>query len=304
MESLPRSPRHEALATRIAKWTGNETYATTALPGLTFHRWPHPTAPASYILSPNICLIGQGAKRVCLGDKSYQYDAQHFLLSALDLPVIAQITEASNEQPYLGLTLNVDLKILSQLMVDASLPAPKNLATPTGLSVSPLNDHLANAVVRLLDLLDHPEDIPVLAPLIQKEICYRLLMGDQGPRLRQMVTAGSQSQDISRAINWLRQHFDQPVQINDLADLVSMSRSTFHEHFRALTTMTPLQFQKRLRLNEARRLMLMEDQDAANAAFNVGYESPSQFNREYKRMFGAPPLRDINQLRQLTAAGH
>lgn len=287
------------LAQRIARWATTPHNTQTAVTDLIFHRWTQPTDPMSYMLSTNICLIGQGAKRVMLGDEMYLYDSQHFLLSSLDLPVVAQITDASPQKPYLGMTLHLDLKVLSQLMVDSELPPPKVRPNCKGVSVSPLDPALANAIYRLIDLLDTPEDIPVMAPLIQREICYRLLMGEQGPRLRQMVTAGSHSQSIAKAINWLKESFAQSFQVADLAELVGMSTSTFHEHFRALTAMTPLQFQKKLRLNEARRLMLTEDQDAANAAFMVGYESPSQFNREYKRMFGAPPLRDIKQLRQL-----
>ncbi len=156
---------------------------------------------------------------------------------------------------------------------------------------------------RLIDLLDEPRDIPILAPIIQREIFYRLLVGDQGTRLRQMASVGSQSQQIARAIDWLKGNFSQPLRIDDLATQVNMSTSTFHHHFRTLTAMSPLQYQKWLRLTEARRLMLTENHDAATAAYQVGYESPSQFSREYGRLFGDSPLRDIMNLRQMTANG-
>ena len=170
------------------------------------------------------------------------------------------------------------------------------------MAVSEVSLPLLNAFQRLIDLLDQPEDIPILAPLIQREILYRLLMGEQGPRLRQMGAAGSQSHQIARAIDWLKANFSQPLRVDDLAAHARMSTSAFHHHFRALTAMSPLQFQKWLRLHEARRLMLTEHLDAATAAFQVGYESPSQFSREYNRLFGAPPLRDITSLRQLAVA--
>jgi transcriptional regulator GlxA family with amidase domain len=161
---------------------------------------------------------------------------------------------------------------------------------------------LLNAFLRLIDLLDDEQDIPILAPVIQREIIYRLLVGDQGTRLRQIAAAGSQSQQIARAIEWLKNNFTQPLSIDDLAEKASMSNSTFHHHFRSMTALSPLQYQKHLRLQEARRLMLAERMDAANAAFQVGYESPSQFSREYNRQFGAPPLRDISKLRQMSVA--
>ncbi len=291
------------LVQRIERRALSEHNTTTAYQPLTLHRWTHPTDPISYMLSPNICLIGQGVKRVMLGDEIYIYDAQHFLLSSLDLPVTAEIMEASEEKPYLGLTLNLNLNLLSQLMMDSNLPAPERKLACQGVSVSPLEPDLLGAIYRLMDLLETPEDLPIMAPLIEKEICYRLLRGVQGPRLRQMVTHGSQSHSIARAVQWLKQSYRESFKVSDLAHRVGMSDSAFYAHFRELTTMTPLQFQKKLRLEEARRLMLTQDQDAASASFMVGYESPSQFNREYKRLFGMPPLKDIKQLRQFSEAG-
>ena len=248
---------------------------------------------------PSICLIAQGAKRVLLGDDTYVYDAHHFLITSVDLPTVWQIIEASREKPCLGLRLKLDQREISQLMVDSNLPLPRAQQSSRGMATGEVTLPLLTAFQRLIDLLAEPKDIPILAPIIQREISYRLLVGDQGARLRQMASAGSQSHQIARAIDWLKGNFTQPLRIDDLATQVNMSTSTFHHHFRALTAMSPLQYQKRLRLNEARRLMLTERLDATTAAFQVGYESPSQFSREYNRLFGAPPLRDITNLRQL-----
>ena len=261
-----------------------------------------PTQTTSYMHEPSICLIAQGAKRVLLGEETYAYDAQHFLLASVDLPIVAQITEASPETPYLGLKLKLDPREIAQLMADSSLPPPRAQQESRGMAVGELSESLLCTFLRLLDLLDEPENIPILAPLIQREILYRLLVGEQGPRLRQIGAAGCRSHQIARAIDWLKANFSQPLRIDDLATRVRMSTSAFHHHFRALTAMSPLQYQKWLRLHEARKLMLTEQLDAANAAFQVGYESPSQFSREYSRLFGAPPLRDIKSLQQVAAS--
>ena len=289
---------HTTLAERIARWFAAGQPAI-AIPGLALRRAEAPSAPVSSTLAPSLCVIAQGAKRVVLGDEVYVYDAHHFLLTAVDLPVMAQVLEASPEQPYLGLILQLDLRVVAQLLVDSHLPPPRMPSHRRGIAVSPVSLSLLNAFGRLLDLLDAPDDIPILAPLIQREILYRLLVGEQGPRLRQMATAGSQSHQIARAIDWLKTHYSQTLRVDDLAEFAQMSTSAFHHHFRALTSMSPLQFQKWLRLHEARRLMLTECMDAANAAFQVGYESASQFSREYSRLFGAPPLRDITSLRRV-----
>lgn len=289
------------LATRIARWTGENNRLATAIPSLTLHRWETPTEPTSNILPASLCLIAQGSKRVILGEDVYVYDANHFLITSVGLPVVAQIIEASRERPYLGLALELDLRTIAQLMIDSSLPLLRTLQPGRGMAVGELPLPLINAFQRLLDLLDEPGDIPALAPLIQREIFYRLLVGPQGPRLRQIVTAGSHSHQIARAIDWLKDNFKEPLRVDDLAAYSGMSTSSFHHHFRSLTAMSPLQFQKRLRLNEARQLMLTERLDAATVSFQVGYESPSQFSREYSRLFGAPPLRDVANLRQTPA---
>ncbi len=248
---------------------------------------------------PIICIIAQGAKRVVLGDDTYVFDPHHFLITSVDLPTVVQIIKASREKPYPSLRMKLDQGEISHLLVDSNLPPLRTQESTRGMAIGEVTLPLLAAFQRLIDLLDEPDGIAILAPIIKREIFYRLLVGDQGARLRQMASAGSQSHQIARAINWLMGNFTRPLRIDDLATQVNMSPSTFHHHFRALTAMSPLQYQKWLRLNEARRLRLTERLDAATAAFQVGYESPSQFSREYRRFFGEPPLRDITHLRQM-----
>jgi AraC-like DNA-binding protein len=291
----------ETLGKSIARWADKPDRIETEIPGLILFRRDEPTPPVSGMYEPSICLIAQGAKRVLLGDDTFVYDARHFLLTSVHLPTVVQITDASRERPCLGLMLKLDQRVMSQLMVDSNLPPPRTQQSSRGMATGEVTLPLLAVFQRLIDLLDEPVDIPILAPIIQREITYRLLVGDQGARLRQIASAGSQSQQIGRAIDWLQGNFTRPLRIDELAIQVNMSTSTFHHHFRALTAMSPLQYQKSLRLSEARRLMLTERLDAATAAFQVGYESPSQFSREYSRLFGAPPLRDITNLRQMAA---
>lgn len=291
----------EALGKSIARWTDKGDQPVTAIPGLSLYRRYEPTQPTSIMYEPRICMIAQGAKRVLLGDDTFVYDEHHFLIASVDLPTVVQIIKASREKPYLGLVLKLDQREMSQLMADSNLPPPRSQQSSRGMAIGEVTLPLLNGFQRLIDLLAEPKDIPILAPIIQREIVYRLLVGDQGARLRQIASAGSQSQQIARAIDWLKDNFTRSLRIDDLATQVNMSTSTFHHHFRALTAMSPLQYQKWLRLNEARRSMLTDHLDAATAAFQVGYESPSQFSREYGRLFGAPPLRDITNLRQMVA---
>ena len=292
----------KALAERIDVWTSANKGPETAIPTLLLRRWETPTMPISYMHEPSVCLIAQGAKRVLLGEDTYAYDAHHYLITSVDLPVVAQITEASREKPYLGITLKLDQREIAQLMVDSSLPLPRVAQVDRGMVVSEVSLPLLNAFRRLLDLLDKPEDIPILGPLVHREIIYRLLVGDQGLRLRQIGAAGSKGHQVAHAIDWMKGNFNQPLRVEDLAAQVHMSTSSFHNHFRSMTSMSPLQYQKWLRLHEARRLMLTERLDAATASFQVGYESPSQFSREYSRLFGAPPLRDIKSLNHTAVA--
>ena len=291
-----------ALGTSIARWTEQGDQPMTAIPGVSLSRRDAPTQPTSHMYEPIMCVIAQGAKRVLLGDDTYVFDAHHFLITSLDLPTVVQIIQASREKPYLSLRLQLDQREMAQLMVDSHLPPPRVQHSSRGMATGAVTVPLLSACHRLLDLLTTPQDIPILAPLIQREILYRLLVGEQGARLRQITSAGSQSHQIAQAITWLKQHYTRSLRIEDLAAHAHMSPSTFHQHFRALTAMSPLQYQKWLRLNEARRLMLTERLDAATAAFEVGYESPSQFSREYRRVFGVPPLRDITSLRSMAGS--
>ena len=288
-----------ALGARIARWTEDEESFETAVPGLGLFRRTAPSEPTTGMYEPSICLVAQGAKRVLLGEDTFVYDPHHYLITSVHLPTVVQIIEASPEKPYLGLRLKLDLREISQLMADSHLPPQRAQQSSRGMATGAVTLPLLTAFQRLLDLLAEEQDIAILAPVIQREILYRLLTGDQGERLRQIAVAGSQSQQIAKAIDWLKGNFTQPLRIDDLAARVRMSSSTFHHHFRSMTALSPLQYQKQLRLQEARRLMLAERLDAATVAFQVGYESPSQFSREYNRLFGAPPLRDISGLRQM-----
>lgn len=287
----------------IARWTDGEERIDTAIPGLSLFKRFAPTEPMSGMYEPGICVIAQGEKRVLLGNETYVYDANHYLITAVHLPTLAEVTSASQEKPYLGLRLKFNLHELSQLMSDSKLPPPRVQQSPRGIATGGITLPLLSCFNRLLDLLEEEQDIPILAPVMIREITYRLLTGEQGKRLRQISAVFSQGRQIAQIIDWLKDNYTEPIRIDDLAKQVNMSISTFHHHFKSLTAMTPLQFQKNLRLNEARRLMLASPTDAATAAFQVGYESASQFNREYSRMFGAPPLRDIKKLRESPIEG-
>jgi len=287
----------KSLAEMIARWTGESESVTTSIPELSLHRHTANTEPANVLYDPSICVVAQGAKRVLFGDGDYIYDARSYLLTSVNIPTLFQVVSASPEKPYLGLVLRLNMREVSQLIVDTNFPALRTQQSDPGMVIGKINLPLLTAIQRLVRLLDEPQDIPILAPIMQKEILYRLLMGDQGERLRQIASVGSQSNQIARAIEWLKENFTQQLKIDDLAKRVNMSPSTFHHHFKALTAKSPLQYQKWLRLNEARRLMLVEQADAATASFEVGYESPSQFSREYSRLFGNSPARDISMLR-------
>lgn len=274
-----------------------ELHRLVELPALAMIRSNTTAGPVCGVYEPGVALIVQGSKRVLLGPDSFVYGRDHFLITSLNLPAVAQILEASPERPYLAVMLRLDAHEIAQLMMDGQVPPPRLQSAERAMATGRVTAPLLSAFQRLVELLDEPASIPALAPLVQREILYRLLMSEQGDRLRQIGAAGSQSHQIGRAIDWLKTHFSEPLRIDALAELVRMSPSTFHHHFRALTAMSPLQYQKWLRLTEARRLMLAERLDASTAAFRVGYESPSQFSREYSRQFGAPPMRDMAGLR-------
>ena len=276
----------EALGKCIARWTDKGDQPVTAIPGLSLHRREEPTEPKSILYKPRICVIAQGAKRVLLGNDTYVYDEHHYLITSVDLPTVVQIIKASRDKPYLGVILRLDRREIAQLIVDGKLPPQRAQQSIRGMATGEVTLPLLSAFQRLIGLLAEPKDIPILAPIIQREILYRLLVGEQGARLRQIATVGSQSQQIARAIDLLKDNFTQALRVEKLASHANMSPSTFHHHFRTVTAMSPLQYQKWLRLNEARRLMLTDNIDAATAAVSVGYESPSQFSREYSRLCG------------------
>jgi len=294
---LPASPGSSVLAELIERFANGNGTTETALGNLLIFRQTAPTEPLYCVFSASLTLVVQGAKQATLNDETYLYGPGNYLLNSVDLPVLCNVTQASPEQPYLSFTLRLDLAQMAALLSSEDLPPPNTNGHERGMGVSPLSDGLQDAVLRLLRLLDSPQDIPILYPLIEREILYRLLTGPQGHRLRQIAISDSQPHQISRAIDWLRQNYASPLRIDDLARQVNMSSSSLHHHFKAITAMSPLQYQKQLRLQEARRLMLVEQLDAASAAHHVGYESPSQFSREYSRQYGAPPRQDVARLR-------
>jgi len=267
--------------------------------GLRLLRRSSPTPKDHGVSSPALCVIAQGSKEVWLGDDVYRYDADHYLITAAALPTASRVTEASEERPYLGVVLRLDPALVGSVMVEASHPAPGEKAAVRAFEVSPLEAGLLDAVVRLVRLLESPADeARFLRPLLTREIVFRLLKGEQGNQLRQIAVLSGQGHRIARALERLRLDFDRPLRIDDVAGEVGMSVSGFHHHFRTVTAMSPLQFQKQLRLREARHLMLSEDLDAASAGHRVGYSDASHFTREYKRLFGAPPMRDVERLRE------
>jgi AraC-like DNA-binding protein len=273
------------------------------LKGLRLTRVSSTPEPAHGVAVPAFCVIAQGTKEIYLGEERYQYDPYHYLLSTVELPIVIQSIEASPEKPYLSLRLELDAPLVASVMLEAAmLSLRRESGSARALDVSPLDDHLLEAAVRLVRLVEAPaSEARILLPLIMREIVFRLLVGQQGARLRHLAVSGSQTDRIARAIERLRNDFDKPLRIDGLAKEFGMSSSGFHEHFKAVTAMSPLQFQKQLRLQEARRLLLGEDLDAATVGYRVGYEDTSQFSREYKRQFGEPPMRDVERLRQTAA---
>jgi AraC-like DNA-binding protein len=251
---------------------------------------------------PAVCFIAQGAKEVHLGEQRYRYDPEHYLLATVEIPVRGVVVTASNSMPYLGLRVELDPALVGSVMVEAGLVATQYATDAKALCVSRVNSDLLDAATRLVRLLETPKEAKMLIPQAKREIVLRLLVGEQGHRLRQLPAPGGQTQRIARALERLRQDFDRPLSIEELAKELGMSSTRFHHHFKAVTDMSPLQFQKQLRLQEARRLMLGEDLDAASAAYRVGYEDAAHFNREYKRFFGLPPMRDVGQLRKTARA--
>lgn len=288
---------HKTLASLIARNISKDGIEATALPRVHLIRGSHPTEPLSVLHEPAICLIAQGRKQVILGDEVFEYDSEKYLIVSVDVPISGQITQATPKQPYLCLRLDIDRAMLAALTVEAGVGDRSTQRDTSGIMLSTVTPELMEAAIRLVRLLDTPEDIPVLAPLAERELLYRLLKGEQGGRLAQIAFAESRINQVNRAIDLIKTHYREPIASADIADAARMSLSALHTHFKAVTAMSPLQYQKQLRLQEARRLMLFNATDAASAAFAVGYESPSQFSREYARLFGAPPARDVARLR-------
>src|SRR2546421_5543464 len=266
--------------------------------GLPLCRHSFPLEQVYSVVEPSLCVVAQGSKEFLLGDSRYRYDPFHYLLVTVDLPYVGQVLEASKERPFLCLRLELAPTLVGEVLLEAGHASPRDHAEVRAIAVSPLDGHLLDAVVRVVRLLDSPAEARVLLPLITREIIYRLLVGEQGARLRHLAILGGYTPSIARAIERLRRDLDQPLRIEQMARELGMSVSVLHHHFKAVTAMNPSQFQKRLRLLEARRLLLGEDLDAASAAYRVGYHDASHFNREYKSLFGVPPMRDVHRLRE------
>jgi AraC-like DNA-binding protein len=266
-------------------------------PGLFLGRSSIPTERVHTVFNPAFCVIAQGSKQVLLGEETFRYDPGNYLISTVDLPIVSHVVEASKEHPYLSFRLDLDASFVASVMMESGIESKKGDESVKAMDVSSIDADLLDAVVRLARLLDTPDEIQVLAPLIIREIIFRLLKGEQGARLSHLLASGGDTRRISKAVKQLRENIDQPLRIENIARELGMSVSGFHHHFKSVTAMSPLQFQKQIRLQEARRLMLGEDLDVASASFRVGYEDPSYFSREYKKLFGAPPQRDIARLR-------
>ncbi|MCP3140065.1 AraC family transcriptional regulator [Pyxidicoccus xibeiensis] len=294
----PGAPERLAeLAGWLEHLTRRDGMHPTAIERLSLIRASSAGEPFHVLHQPALCIIVQGAKRVMVGEEVYRYGAAQHLVISVDLPAVGQVTHATPRTPYLCFRLDLDPGELAELVLKTGAPPPAERGSSRALFIGQTPAPLVDAALRLVRLLDTPEDIPTLAPLTMREILYRLLRSEDGWRLGQIATANSQAQRIVKSIDWLKTHFREPLRIEDLARKVHMSPSALHHHFKAVTNLSPLQYQKQLRLQEARRLLLSDEVDVATAGFRVGYESPSQFNREYRRLFGAPPGRDLRQLR-------
>ena len=296
-EAQRRQSNREELVERMARAIP-EDGIWEVFPGLFLGRSSQLTEQLHSVFKPAFCVIAQGSKQVLLGEELFRYDPGHYLISTVDLPIVSQVVEASKERPYLSFRLNLEASLVASVMMESGSEINKGDASIKAMDVSSIDANLLDAVVRLARLLDTPDELQVLAPLIMREIVYRLLRGAQGARLSHLLASRGDTRRISKAIGHLREHFDEPLNIENIAHELGMSVSGFHHHFKSVTAMSPLQFQKQIRLQEARRLMLGEDLDAASAGFRVGYEDPSYFSREYKKLFGAPPQRDLAKLRR------
>lgn len=290
-------PATAALARAIASFAHSDGDHPTAIPALSLHRRKVPTDPLHCIFNLGLGVVAQGDKQVLLGEEVIRYGPGQSMLTTIDLPVISHVTRASVREPLLGLMLKLDSRHVMQTAAEMRLPSPSRVPGFRPISIEVLDKNLLGALVRLVRLLEEPGLIQRLAPLVQQEITIRLLTGPHGPQLQHLVANGSPGQEIAKVVAWLKQNFTRALRVDDLAARAHMSPSTFRTHFRTITGTSPLQYQKQLRLQEARQLMLNQNMDAGNAGGRVGYESASQFSREYSRLFGAPPQQDIRRMR-------
>jgi AraC-like DNA-binding protein len=285
------------LARKIAFHVASEENRTTSIPGLTLHRRTAPTAPCSATYEASVTVIAQGRKQVDLAGQTFTYDESRYLLTSIDLPIVSRVVEASDEAPCLAMSCKLQMPMVRELLSREEIQVAEPSSDSPAMATGVMTVEFLSACCRLIDLLDNPQDIPFLSGLIEREIVYRVLRGPEGARLRGIATLGDQSHRTAKAIAWIRSNFAKPLRVEELAEMAGMGVSTLHHHFRALTALSPRLYQKQLRLQGARRRMLIDGLDAASAAFEVGYESASQFNREYSRFFGQPPMRDVRTLR-------
>jgi AraC-like DNA-binding protein len=297
----PFDERRAALCAELAQLlerrTGSDGGHETAIPALTFWRFSQPTDLTPGMQQPAVYVVVQGRKHVEFGGETYVYDPSQYLAVSLELPVMSRVVEATPDAPYLCMTLRVDARELAALIVETGRPTPRDDHDGRALFVSPLEASLLDGLLRLVRLLDAPQDIPILAPLILRELYFRLLQGEQQSRLAEIAIGEGRVRRVAGAISWIKAHYAEPLQVEVLAKRVNMSPSALHGHFKAVAGVSPIQYQKRLRLEEARRLLLAGATTAEAVAYEVGYESPSQFSREYTRLFGQPPRRDAERLR-------
>jgi AraC-like DNA-binding protein len=282
----------------IARFASTHSGYCTPVPGLRVARITSPVPPTAHFDAAYLCVCIRGRRRVSAGDTVILHDESHCILTAIEVPTIIAIPDASHARPYTALRIDIDLNLARQIMAEIDIEGPSSASADASISVMKLDTELLDGVTRLVKLLDRPTDIPFMSALIHKEILYRLLSGSGGARLRKMIRTGTQSHRVTRAIDWLRLHFREPLRIGQLAEKAGMGVSTLHRHFTELTGMSPIQYQKQMRLHEARRLMLENELDVGVSALKVGYESSTQFIREYRRLFGESPMRDIKALRE------
>lgn len=297
-EDAPTATTQHDLAARVGRLAASDGMHPSALPSLTLIRGSAPTVCMPTVCEPCLAFVVQGRKRALLDDEVFHYDALNYLVVSVTLPMLGQVIEATPEHPYLCLRLNLDLEEIGRLLLELGDRGSAAVGGDRGLFVARMDESLLDAVSRMVKLLETPEDIAVLAPVVQREIYYRVLRGELGHRLVDLAEGRGGGHRIVRAIAWIKRHYATPLRIETLADAVHMSPSTLHHRFKEVTAMSPLQYQKRLRLHEARRLMFADGVECATAAHRVGYESPSQFSREYRRLFGAPPRAEIARLRE------